>query len=136
MRRCIESVRLRALRGAVLCILVSASVLVPPRSATTTDYLKFVEDLPLAPGLVEDTSAIVVFDKANGRIVQTRASGPPSPVAVVNFYRQTLPQLGWVPQNTTADTTQLRFVRARELLSMHVVTEGNDVIVRFAITPR
>ena len=58
-------------------------------TAVSTEFLRYVEDLPLASGLVEDTSAITVFDKPNGRIVETRASGRLSSVAgVMTFYRE------------------------------------------------
>mgnify|MGYP001174562761 FL=1 len=116
-------------------------VIVTPLSAT--EYLKAVEDIPLAPGLVEDRSATTVFDKPAGRIVEMRASGRriSSAVVVATFYGETLPQLGWKPQFTVRKdkikgTTELRFTRSRELLSLVITETGGGVVVRFAITPR
>ena len=111
-------------------------------TAVSTEFLRYVEDLPLASGLVEDTSAITVFDKPNGRIVETRASGRLSSVAgVMTFYRETLPQLGWMDTapasaSRAARVVKLRFVRAREMLSLSIAKDNGDVTVQFAITPR
>lgn len=111
-------------------------------TAVSTEFLRYVEDLPLASGLVEDTSAITVFDKPNGRIVETRASGRLSSVAgVMTFYRETLPQLGWMDTapasaSRAARVVKLRFVRAREMLSLSIAKDNGGVTVQFAITPR
>lgn len=127
----------RALRRIIL----SGAIAALATTVTATDFLRFVEDLPLAPGLVEDVAASVVFAKPNGRIVRTRARGLASSATVVSFYRQTLPQLGWQPASGTTKPGQklvhgLRFVRAREILSVQVRTDGRNSVVQFAITPR
>jgi hypothetical protein len=134
--------RKRVIRSILLIVLVGGSVASMIEQAASTDFLRFVEDLPLAPGLIEDGNEIVVFDKPNGRIVETRASGRlSSAVAVVDFYRQTLPQLGWTPVAAAVNATpngsiQLNFARTREVLSLLIGTDKGVVVVRFAITPR
>ena len=133
--------RKRVTRSSLLMVLIGGSAASLIEQAASTDFLRFVEDLPLAPGLIEDGSAIVVFDKPNGRIVETRASGQlSSAAAVVDFYRQTLPQLGWKPVAAAINATpngaiQLNFARAREVLSLLIGTDNGVVVVRFAITP-
>ncbi len=109
--------------------------------AVAIDFLEAVNDLPLAPGLVEDREAVMVFDKSTGRIVETRATGRHSSSAVAAFYGETLPQLGWTLQpamrtKQTEGTIQLRFFRAREHLSLVITDTDGGVVVRFAITPR
>ena len=129
----------RGLRIALFGIMLSC--LIVPGQGTAAEFLRFVEDLPLAPGLVEDQDTITIFDKPNGRIVETSASGAQSTASVVDFYRQTLPQLGWVPiasvaaTKITARTIRLRFSRAREALSLVVGKENGVVVVRYAIAP-
>ena len=110
---------------------------------SATEYLKAVEDLPLAPGLVEDRSGTTVFDKPAGRIVEARASGRriSSGAVVATFYGETLPQLGWEPQFTEGKdeikgTTELRFTRSRELLSLVIAETRGGGVVRFAIAPQ
>ena len=127
-------------RGGVTLVLV-LTLLLLALPAAAADFLEAVEDLPLAPGLVEDREAAMVFDKPGGRIVEARASGRRSPSAVAAFYGETLPQLGWAlePDGGTRQaegTVLLRFTRAQELLSLVIGERNGEVIVRFAITPR
>ena len=108
--------------------------------AAATDYLEAVADLPLAPGLVEDRQAAMVFDKPGGRIVEASASGRDSAPAVAAFYRETLPQLGWAREGgdaaAAAGTIRLAFTRASERLALVIVDGPGGVMVRFAIAPR
>lgn len=97
--------------------------------AQGTEFLRDVEDLPLAPGLVEDPAARVAFDKPEGRIVQAAASGRADPAAVRAFYAQTLPALGWQSGPEQA------WGRDGETLRVFVEANGDFVIVRFAIAP-
>lgn len=79
-------------------------------------FLSVVEDVPLMPGLIEDEASAVVFDAAQGRIAETVAAGAsagsPGRAAVLAFYAETLPALGW-----RADG-EARWVRAGEILSL------------------
>ena len=61
-------------------------------------YLSLAPDIPLAPGLSEFDRGQLVFDKPEGRIVRIeaeRVSAQGANGAVPNFYRETLPNLGW-----------------------------------------
>ncbi|MBT5569977.1 MAG: hypothetical protein HOJ90_02045 [Alphaproteobacteria bacterium] len=99
-------------------------------SGAQSAYLADVDDLPLAPGLVEDSAARVAFDKPAGRIVEAAAGGSTTAAAVRDFYRQTLPALGWqaVAQNSWA--------RGEESLKIQVDRDGPPVIVRYSLSPR
>ena len=69
-------------------------------------YLSLAPDIPLAPGLSEFDGGQLVFDKPEGRIVRIeaeRASVQGANRAVPNFYRETLPNLGW--QLKSSDNT-------------------------------
>jgi hypothetical protein len=80
---------------AALLLLIAA---VAPASAA--EYLKAVSDLPLADGLKEQVDKATVFDTPLGRIVNAYASGNLKPEAVLDFYDDTLPALGWDRQKT------------------------------------
>ncbi len=56
-----------------------------------------IDDLPLMPGLAERPGERSTFDTAAGRIVARAAQGPVTRDAVLRFYGDTLPQLGWRP---------------------------------------
>ena len=119
------------LRTKLLALAISAAFLVLPAGVSAeSGFLADVDDLPLAPGLVEDPAARVVFDKPAGRIVEAAASGAVSAGAVTRFYTQTLPGLGWTARAGDA------WVRDDEVLRLQVEQAGPPVIVRFSIAPK
>ena len=87
-------------------------------------YLSLAPDIPLAPGLSEFDGGQLVFDKPEGRIVRIeaeRVSVQGANGAVPNFYRETLPNLGW--QLNSSDNTGdnvLTFQRGGETLMISV----------------
>ena len=87
-------------------------------------YLSLAPDIPLAPGLSEFDRGQLVFDKPEGRIVRIEAERAPAQGAngaVPNFYRETLPNLGW--QLNSSDNTGdnvLTFQRGGETLMISV----------------
>jgi hypothetical protein len=98
---------------AALVLLLSAT-LAAPGSAWAAEYLKAVTDLPLADGLKEQADKATVFDTPVGRIVNAYATGNVAPEAVLDFYDETLPALGWDRQK--AGTYQ----RKNEILKIDV----------------
>lgn len=96
-----------------------------PAPAEESVFLSVVEDVPLMPGLVEDEAGAVVFDAAQGRIAETVAvgasAGSPGRAAVLAFYAETLPALGW-----RADG-EARWAREGEILSLEFEDAPIDV---------
>lgn len=94
-------------------------------------FISDIEDLPIMPGLNEVPDAGISFDKPSGRIVQAYAEGQVRKTKVFDFYRQTLPQLGW-----RADGAD-RFAREGEALTLTVREMADGVvIVEFRLSPR
>jgi len=78
-----------------LLIAVLIAPLAAAPMARATEYLAGASDLPLATGLKEQPDKGAVFDTPLGRIVTAYAVGNAKPQAVLDFYDDTLPQLGW-----------------------------------------
>ena len=95
--------------------------------AAIAAFFSVIEDMPLAPGLVEAPGASTVFDKPDGRIVQLVASGPAAGDQVLRFYADALPQLGW------AKTSATTWRREAESLTLEVRTKGRDAELRISI---
>ena len=93
-------------------------------------FLSVAADVPVMPGLVEDRAAALVFDKPTGRILTAEARGNVTRNAVLAFYAQTLPQLGWQSLSET------RFQREAEILRLEISHPGGALTVRFELTPR
>jgi hypothetical protein len=123
------TITLRRIAVMLMSALLVLAVPADPAAAQGPVYLADVDDLPLAPGLIEAPDARVAFDKPEGRIVQAVASGRVDPVRVRAFYAETLPALGW---RLGAERT---WTRGTETLRVNVDTRDDGVVVRFAIAP-
>ena len=117
----------------VLATLGLAALLSSGASAADPEFLTAVQDLPLAPGLLENTESGLAFDKPEGRIVEAFALGDAKLDDVAAFYRATLPALGWKP--LVGNGAASRWTRGGEVLSVDIVQPDNPLVVRFAIVP-
>lgn len=90
-----------------------------------------LEELPIMSGLVENQAAAVTFETANGRIIEVEASGTVSAEKVLEFYGQTLPQLGW------GKVSEGAFQRDQERLTLKITDVGaGRVLVAFSLSPK
>jgi hypothetical protein len=115
-----------AMRTAFLRLLLLA-FLAPLMAAGGEAFLVELEDLPLAPGLAEMPGGLL-FDSAEGRVVEASAKGEVAAEQVRQFYETTLKQLGW--QNVGP----LQFRRDNEILRI-VIDGGKPLTVHFTLTP-
>jgi hypothetical protein len=97
-------------------------------------YVPGTEDVPLMPGLAADDAASLIFDKPQGRIVEAAASGPVTRHAVVAFYEESLPQLGW--RRTAGAAATKSFERDGERLSLDFDGRDGNLQVAFTLAPR
>ena len=102
----------------------------PPAEAQR--FSRWIEDLPLMPGLYE-TDAGYSFEVAKGgRLAEARLHGVVAPQVVKSFYASTLPALGWSPQSGAA----YAYERGRERLILHVSpAKPQGVLAVFVLTP-
>ena len=116
-----------SLIAAALALIIGTAV---PAQSTQAQFVSVIEDLPLMPGLAEDTDAAMAFDSAAGRIVEARATGDIGASLVEAFYAKALPQLGWEKQ------TDGGYVRGDERLGLEIIpATGNMVTVSFRVKP-
>ena len=117
----------RLAHAAVTCALLTAAA----AAGEPVAFVSGIEDLPLMPGLVEVAEAGLVFDAPGGRIVEAYASGAVDRDAVLRFYAETLPQLGWQRLGAA------RFRREGETLDVEFsgAAGAAPLTVRFALSP-
>lgn len=77
----------------------------------------------------------LLFDTPAGRIVESFADGVITQTQVLDFYRRSLPQLGWRPD----PKQETRFIRDTETLEIDfpqtLPHATNETLVRFRIAP-
>jgi hypothetical protein len=98
-------------------------------------YVPGTEDVPLMPGLAADDASSVIFDKPQGRIVEAAARGAVTRHAVMAFYEESLPQLGWRRTIQKSATTK-SFERDGERLSLDFDGRDGNLQVAFTLAPR
>lgn len=103
-----------------------------PAAAET--YLTNLPDIPLPDRLSESEEGALVFDKPEGRLIEVRASGSLAPKLVAQFYRDSLPGLGWVMLPIAKDKA-LRFRRDKEILVIQISENFEGTIVQFQLKP-
>ena len=122
--------RRRLVRGSLAACLAICAACIPADVEATDGFLSRLEDLPLAPGLSEDTKAGVSFDTVAGRIVEAFARGKVTEHQVLDFYRETLPQLGWTPESPT------EYRRGGERLRIALMPDAHGLVVRYSVSPQ
>ncbi len=122
----------RRAHARALCLVAALALAAPAAFAgdRPTAFLDAIADLPLMPGLEEVDEAGLVFDKPGGRIVEAYAQGAVAADEVLDFYRRTLPQLGWRASGHAA------FAREGERLTIEVAPSGAQTAVRFILAPQ
>jgi len=115
-------------RIAVITIsLMALLVTVLPAGAQV--FFELLDDVPVMPALSPVADAGIVFDAPSGRIVEAYAIGATDRKSVLDFYRTTLPQLGWL---TGVDNA---FKRESETLKIDFFGPDGEITVRFTIAP-
>lgn len=92
-------------------------------------FLSAMGDVPLAPGLGEQSDLGVTFDDPAGRIVEAFAAGQTTRDAVAAFYAATLPGLGWTELGSG------RYRRDKEVLLIEFIGADSGVAVRYLLSP-
>jgi hypothetical protein len=119
----------RSIRLAALLLTLLAAPLSGQAQTIAAAYVPGTEDVPLMPGLASDAAAGLVFDKPQGRIVEASARGAVSRRAVLAFYQESLPQLGWHPAG------ERHFQRDGERLSLDFDGSDGNLEVGFTLAP-
>lgn len=106
--------------------------LVPPAFAAenSQNYFSALPDVPLMAGMNEVEDQTFVFDKAEGRVIETAgflsAAYPNDPR---KYYSEVLGHLGWKPLKSGV------FARNNEQLIVNVEKVGKGVVVKFQLSP-
>ena len=86
-------------------------------------------DIPFMDGMVESADDWMQFDSPEGHILQTRVQiKGQTKEDVIDFYRETLPAVGWM-----YDRSAGYFTRDNDVLTLTFERDGNDFFALFEI---
>lgn len=112
--------------GKILMVLALLAMASP---AGAQAFFELLEDVPVMPALTPVDDAGIEFDAPSGRIVEAYAIGATDRKSVLDFYRATLPQLGWQAGAGNA------FQRESESLKIDFFGPDGEITVRFTVAP-
>ncbi len=94
-------------------------------------YLSVMPDIPLMPGLFEDKSQGIIFDKEDGKVAETVILGDKiAPEDIKSYYDEVLGQLGWKAQKSSV------FVRNDEQLIVIIEKVGGGGKAVLSLSPK
>ena len=98
----------------------------------TPVFSSVILDLPIMPGLTENAESAVIFDKPDGRVIQTSAFGAAQQDTIKLFYNRALPPLGW------HSVKDMVFHRDGEVLKLGFEQAASpaQTTVSFTLTPQ
>jgi hypothetical protein len=103
-----------------------------PVSAGPQRFSRWIEDLPVMPGLYETDGGYAFEVSKGGRLAEARLHGVVDPQVVRGFYAATLPALGWKAQTGAP----YAYRRGRERLLLHVTpAKPRGILAVFVLTP-
>ncbi len=117
------------LSAFLVCALPTA-VIAQQHESYAPQFFVSLQDVPLMPGLTELTELTVVFDKPEGRIIESVAQIKSlSSDSVRAYYEASLPQLGW---NRIGEDS---FARQGEYLRMNFEIADGQSFLKITVMP-
>lgn len=95
-----------------------------------TSFITGIEDLPIFDSLTIDEENLIIFDKADGRLVTVNLSGIVKLSAVKDYYETVLPNFGWKM------ISKKKYVRDYEILQLEYEEKNKKVYLTIKIKPK
>lgn len=91
-------------------------------------FMPGTQDIPLMEGLRVDVSDDMNFDTPEGQVITFDAqSKHKTGTQIIDYYRDTLPRMGWTETETN------HFVREKDFITLTVIRVRKPGVVRFEI---
>ena len=104
-------------------------------SAQEPSVLTYIEGFPVPETMAEDKDLAYMFDKFDGRIIESLLIGSANLKETMDYYEQTLPQLGWVLSPPDERERKLVFVKEQEQLNLLFRESGAELEVVVLLRP-
>lgn len=104
----------------------------PESLRASEDFVQGSEDIPLLVGMEKISEDSLGFDSDSGSIMSSSYATKIDLERVKNFYRKTLPHMGW--RVVKSNLGKLKFRREKEKLEIDFVKQNDKEVVRFFIS--
>ena len=95
-----------------------------------TNFITGIEDLPIFESLEIDEENLIIFDKADSRLVTVNLFGTVNLGEVKDYYENILPNFGWKMIN------KKKYVRDSEILNLEYKIKNKKVYLTVKIKPK
>lgn len=96
------------------------------------DFVQGSEDIPLLVSMKQIRDEGLGFDSPSGSIMSSSYESILSRSDIANFYKKTLPKMGWTLK--VSKTDELKFSRENENLEIDLTIKKYKSIIRFLIS--
>jgi|GEM_PF-2277204 len=116
----------------LISMAIPLAVVAPVRAQGISDY---IAGFPVMAGFAEQADSLVVFDKADGRILEGSLIGDASREAAAAFYRESLIQLGWQYDPEHQASGSMLFTHQGERLELAFAGTAPTLTIRVSLYP-
>ena len=107
--------------ATIMSVLLIAGLPATAQEAQSdSDFIADFGDVPLMKGLTELEEERVIFDTEAGTIAETVLTGKLKANDILDFYSESLKQLGWRKLKAGSSSHRLSFSRDRQVLSLRL----------------
>ncbi len=116
-------------RNFIIVFLFITGVINSSFAGQKLEFFHSISDLPLMYGFKENENTAIIFEKLDGRIIETSAVGSVSQAKLEKFYVEILPELGW------QEVEKNLYKREGELLNIKFSSNSKVTTIYVTITP-
>jgi len=102
----------------------------------TNNFVDELENVPLPTSFIQNKEKSLVFDTPEGRIIEIYTKGRGDKQSVIDFYTESMPNLGWKIAKNHNSKVALRYIKDGEKLDIKISNaEKYNLNLTFELSP-
>ncbi len=105
---------------------------------SSRQHLSHAKEIPLPTAFEEDKAEALLYNTPDGRIMESNATGKGDKDAIIDFYTQSLTELGWTKNTNHNNKISARYIKDGERLDITITTSetGNNINYHLSPSPK